>query len=450
MKALEPLRQCELHVHLGGCLFVADLLELARDVYTKVDWHLFVSSYARAFGVTPDPVRLFRRALREQPGGLEALCRHYVFTDADRGDFARFQAKLNLAICLYRHWWLAMGREEEVNRRIVERHRREGLRYVEYRAMAPYGPEHPEGFLAFHTLVARTLHHASDRSFRARYLISVPRWAALESYCLVRQLLADRPELVSTIVGLDFCFFEEGYPPAAAAPVFARVGKDNQAQPERALDIAYHVGEIYDDKSLESAVRWCHQAAELGARRLGHAIALGLDPEIALSRRPGAHEREPASERLAQIAYDLEHRQALEAAGVEVPVTALRREQQDLERLAPKTLVTRTYSAARLAEIRRRQDLVLARLAALGTVIETCPTSNLRLGDVPGPTCHPVQRFLASDVPLVIGADDPGIFAVTLAEEVDWVHRQSGWSAARLARRLGRPQGWAFGRQRRV
>ena len=54
------------------------------------------------------------------------------------GDFAYFQAKFNLKICIYRHWRNVLGQPEEVLQRVFARHRREGLRYVEYRAMAPH------------------------------------------------------------------------------------------------------------------------------------------------------------------------------------------------------------------------------------------------------------------------------------------------------------------------
>ncbi|MFA6107390.1 MAG: hypothetical protein WDA75_01345 [Candidatus Latescibacterota bacterium] len=440
MTGAKAAKACELHVHLGGCLFTEDLLDLGREVYPRVDWRLYVTSFTRAFGTSPDPVVLFREALTGSKAGLARFRRHYVFDESDGGDFSRFQAKFNLAICLYRHWWLVLGREQEVNRRVVERHRSEGVRYVEYRAMAPYGPDQPEGFLAFHTLVARTLREASDRTFRARYLISLPRWAAHESYLLVRQLLDQHPELVRTVVGLDFCFFEEGHPPAAAAPLFARVHADNARCPDQALGIAYHVGETYDDKSLESAVRWCHQAAELGARRLGHALALGLDPEVAIGRRPAAHETESAAERLAQIEYDLRHRSGLQAHGVPVKKAALERERAELQRRPPASLVRRSYTPERLAEVRQRQTFALAQLAELGTVIESCPTSNLRIGGVPAPELHPLHRFLASPVNLAIGADDPGIFDVTLAHEVDWAATHSGMSATQFARRLGSPR----------
>jgi adenosine deaminase len=187
------------------------------------------------------------------------------------------------------------------------------------------------------------------------------------------------------------------------------------------LDIVYHVGESFFDKSLESAIRWCHEIAEMGAQRFGHAIALGLDPAIAIARRPQAHVWERVSERLDQLAYDLRYRLQLARYGVAVDEQALMAERKRLRAVAPGTCIERAYDEGRLAEVRKRQRFVLDRLRALGTVIECCPTSNLRIGGVPDASHHPIHRFLDSGVNVVICSDDPGIFDITLASEVEWV-----------------------------
>jgi len=442
--ALQAAKTCELHVHSGGSLFAADLLNLARDHYEKIDWSLFVDSFERAYGRRPDPVALFREALHSQR--LDALKAHYVYGAEDGGDFARFQAKFNLKICIYRHWWKVLGQPEEILQRVFAHHRREGLRYVEYRAMAPYDHTRPEAFVQFHALTARTIAQACTADFTARYLVSLPRWAPLECYKLVQRLLDENEDLLSTIVGLDFCHFEEGYPPASTRAFFRCLHRDNELRPERTLAVAYHVGEVYFDKSLESAVRWCQEAAELGALRLGHCTALGLDPEVAVARRPQAHERESVSERLAQIAYDLHHKSALEEFGVPVDDQALMQERSRLASRPDDALVGRAYDPSRLEAVRRRQDFALSRLAALGAVVETCPTSNLRIGAVPDANDHPVHRFLASDIRLAIGADDPGLFDCTLADEVNWVQHHTGLTPSALQARLGDPYAYRFAR----
>jgi hypothetical protein len=183
----------------------------------------------------------------------------------------------------------------------------------------------------------------------------------------------------------------------------------------------------------------------MGPKRLGHATALGLDPEIAIKRRPNAHTCELVSERLDQIAYDLTCISELSAFDIEVNTNALQTEQQALKNRAPDETVERPYNRQRLVEIRNRQQYVLNRLTQLGTVIETCPTSNLRIGGVPDPSHHPIHTFLKSNVNLVIGADDPGIFDSPLAKEIDWALTHTNWTPESLEKRLGDPRRFQLG-----
>ena len=151
---------------------------------------------------------------------------------------------------------------------------------------------------------------------------------------------------------------------------------------------------------------------------------------------------------MAQIAYDLHHKTALEKFGIPVDAQALIQERSRLSARPGDALVCRAYDPPRLEAVRRRQDFALSRLAALGTVVETCPTSNLRIGAVPDAQDHPVHRFLSSDVRLAIGADDPGLFDCTLADEVNWVQRHTGMTANALQARLGDPRDYRFGPRR--
>lgn len=440
---LQILKGCELHVHTGGCLAADDLLAMGQAHYEAVDWGMFVEKYQAAYGERLDPHHLYREAMRSEAGAAR-FRRTVTFHEEDGGDFARFQAKFYFLTCLTRYWRYEMQQPEAFGRLVLQRHQQEGLDYVEYRAMYADVVERPEGFFVFHGENGRLIQNANNEQFTARYLVSLPREAPLLSYELLQRFFDEQPGLVPLVVGVDFCGMEEGMPPALMHDFFARLHADNAARPERALAVAYHVGESFFDKSLESAVRWCHEVAELGARRLGHAIALGLDPAVAVSRRPQAHEVELVSERLAQIAYDLVHREGLAVYGVVVDEVALAREQARLGRMDGGMVVKRPYTPQRLAEIRRRQDFVLDRLVELDVVIESCPTSNLRIGGVPSPEHHPIHRFLASSVNLVISADDPGVFDSPLADEVEWVLQHSDYDAAQLVARLGDPRRFRF------
>ena len=439
--SLDLLKGCELHVHIGGCLHVEDFLDLARNHYRDVDWNPFVEAYERAFGRRPpDPATLIEEALLGGDAGLERLRDHFVVDANDDGDFGRFLAKFCLPISLFRHWNSVLGRAEVILERILQRHRNEGLDCVEYRALHNAGTSNPESFLNFHVTVARALSKARDSQFDPRYIISLPRREASGAYALVCQLLNEQPDLSDTIVGLDFCDVEEGNPPKLVRSLVEQVRRDNELDVHPPLELVYHVGEVFFDKSLESAVRWCHEAGELGARRLGHAIALGMDPAVSVGRRPHAHQGELVGERLDQIDYDLRHAEVLSECEVDVDVDALRKERELLGREDALTTIDRPYTPDRLEQVRLRQQFVLRQLVELGTVIETCPTSNLRIGAVPNADSHPVHRFLDSSVNLVIGADDPGIFASPLAAEVDWVAHHAGVGEPTLVERLGDPR----------
>ena len=440
------LRGCELHMHVLGAFYADDVLALGRDRYQLIDWQPFRERYRAAFGADVDPVALFEAAVRGDADGVARLARLHTYTAEDGGDFGRWEAKFDFFMAI----WSTYRRQREAGDRLLlgrmlDRYRAQGLDYVEYRCGT--GMDAP-GFRHWHRLCAAILQEASRDGQTARYIVSVPRWAPLEGYRLLRQLLADHPAIVPTVVGIDFAGVEEGFPPKGVYPVVAQLARDNAADPATALDLIYHVGESFFDKSLESAIRWCDEAAEMGARRLGHATALGLDPAVALARRPDAHERELVSERLDQIAYDLRHRAALLAGGVPIDAAALATERAGLLAREPTDTVERSYDGARLSALRRRQDFVLDRLTARGTVIETCPTSNLRIGGLADPAHHPIHRFLASGVNLAICTDDPGNFAITLASELEWVIRHTSYDEAALARRLGDPRRFRLGQRR--
>jgi adenosine deaminase len=343
---------------------------------------------------------------------------------------------------LFSHLWgygWERGRETAVSmiRQAVEHHKRQGLDFVEYRA--GFWGEAAE-LQEKMQICAEALAAECDEQFTARYIVPLPRPDPLPTYQAVRQLLQEQPQLTRILVGLDFASQEEGFPPRLFGPLFQQLHQNNEANPEQRLTAVYHVGESFFDKSLESAVRWCHEAALLGAKRLGHCIALGLDPSVAVSRRPQAHEAELVSERLDQIAYDLRFASQLRQAGVAVDVAALQAEQRSLASLAADEWVERPYTPQRFQDIRLRQTFVLNQLTQLGIVIECCPTSNLRIGGVPDAEHHPIHRLLASRVNLCICTDDPGTFDITLASEIEWVLRHTSFTPDSLAQRLGDPR----------
>ncbi|MDR7486273.1 MAG: adenosine deaminase [Armatimonadota bacterium] len=66
---------------------------------------------------------------------------------------------------------------------------------------------------------------------------------------------------------------------------------------------------------------------------------------------------------------------------------------------------------------------LLDRLRTRGVTLELCPTSNVRLGLVPGLTAHPIKALLAAGVPVTVNSDDPLLLGTTLTRELSAVAR---------------------------
>src|SRR5207302_383561 len=62
---------------------------------------------------------------------------------------------------------------------------------------------------------------------------------------------------------------------------------------------------------------------------------------------------------------------------------------------------------------------LLAELAERGTVLDVCPTSNLRTRVVTDLADHPLPRLVAAGVTCSIGTDDPAMFGTDLGAEHD-------------------------------
>jgi adenosine deaminase len=80
-----------------------------------------------------------------------------------------------------------------------------------------------------------------------------------------------------------------------------------------------------------------------------------------------------------------------------------------------------------------RDPGLLARIAAEGTVLEVCPSSNVTLGLVPSLDEHPIRTLRDAGVALTINSDDPPFFSTTLTEELAHAVRLLDLDEARLA-----------------
>lgn len=406
----------ELHLHFWGCIRPADLLrQIVSADPAQLFWEDYEAAMLAAFGAVPPVRELVERHRAGDPDAEAAFTELFVMGAADAGNFARFGAKYELLFVASERGDSVEAIEDEVKAfapGIRADHASQGIVHAELRILLGPDLREPESAATIDTLLGVL---GPDH----RLVLSLDRADPWPGWERVRELALEPPG--EGLVGIDFCAAEEGHPPKNIARLFAAVNEFNAAHPERALAILYHVGESFTDKSLESAVRWVQQAAEFGAHRLGHAIALGIDPD-----RFGEHTRtESAAERIDQIDYDLEHASRLIEMGVPVHSAALSAERATLVTGPADAVVTITYDHVRLAEVRARQRYAMARVCATGAIVEVCPTSNLLIGGIDNPAHHPVHRFHAEGLPFVVSSDDPGIFGTTLSAELDWVCEQT-------------------------
>ncbi|MBL8019311.1 MAG: hypothetical protein JNM27_06580 [Leptospirales bacterium] len=406
----------ELHSHLYGCLTVDDLYFLAKRNTPR--WQIFVDSWTKAHGSAPIMDGLM------DPSNRGLLEKHYHFKRAS--DFPKFQACFDLIIAL------SSTEPEELREIALRVAAREPAKHAEYRQLlSPFLPV--EDFKARMRALALAFEESNraNRGKIARLAVSLPRRIdRAREYWKALQEIMEEEAVARQIVGVDFCSQEEGNPPQAIKPVLEEIHAFNRANPDKALAILYHVGESFSDKSVESAVRWIVQAARFGCHRLGHAIALGIDPQM----YGGTTRMEILSERVDQIRFELAEIESLNAVGIKLDPASLKAELSMLEKQMverPDELVPIRYDEQRLANLRAFQDWAMQEIRKTTAIIESCPTSNLRIAAIQGR--HPIHRFIDADLPVVIGADDPGIFDTDLPREfdilVDW-----GFSGEELAR----------------
>ena len=415
------LKETELHVHVLQSLYPEDLFFLAKDVYREINWNRFgfLDRYEKIFKVRLDPVAIFDRAIKTNSLTEIEEINYYRFKG--KGNFDEFDIKSFFPLCITGYYF-DRNNPYPVLERIVKRHQEEGIKYIEYRN--GFGGSGEE-WKKWHADFARFFKHSSTESFTAKYI------ARLGSYKELKEMLEENPDIKDTVVGVDFSGRE--IDPDSIKSLYEEIISDD------ILDIVVHIGENFLDKSLESAIRWCHLAALNGAKRLAHCIALGIDPEIAIKRNPNGHEEETVAERLKQIRYDLEFQTQLSAYHCFIDIKQLKAEEAQLKLMDPLQLVKKPYDQRRLDEVKFRQNFVLDELARLKTVIEVCPTSNLCIGGVPSIKDHHFKRLYDSNVSLVICSDDPGIFGSSLSDEVDFVIKNFQISPEDLNKRLDNP-----------
>ncbi|MEZ4741882.1 MAG: hypothetical protein R3B45_05455 [Bdellovibrionota bacterium] len=416
----------ELHIHLYGCLSAEDVWCLGKDCWqqktNELSW--YEDEYEKAWGRRPDSKQYWQ----DSTAGFEKLRKDFIFDQ--KAPFNCFQACFNLMIALFK----ITPDKNDIFKVVMHRHRDLGLRYVEYRTVMPawFNKKQLDQYFTMQTRDVALMNQQSGNQFEAKIAYSLQRdnITAVNQYKLLREWINTNPELGKNICAIDFSYFEEGFPPSEKKDLFNQVRADNLANPEHPLAILYHVGESFQALSIESAARWVWQAFDAGAHRLGHAIALGVSPQIrAQKTSTDIQIQEPIKERIAHLSWLLEKEVFLKQHDFEFDRKQIQKELNELKQQnQSKSLSCNFLNHIEIERCKKFQDALMKDLSLKGAIIESCPSSNFRIGMIDNPDHHPLKRFIQQKIDVCISTDDPGIFAIDLEGELDLCISQLGLS----------------------
>ena len=289
----------------------------------------------------------------------------------------------------------------------------------------------------------------------------------------VRQIFAwlrDHPGYEALVVGLDAASGELDQPPSDFVPAFRLAleelaGSEGPYRRPLTLGLTFHVGEDFRD--LLTGIRQVDLALRLlllrPGDRLGHALALGLDPAFWYQRQGGTSVLQigdhlldllwarhllrlappmdgslsgQVGNRLERLGWrDLDGAQAVVTKWLEGPYAReIERESVLKQRLVahlatglrPESLYEVEVSDGWIAIVSAMQSAVARSVERQGICIEANPSSNLaisglsRLEDLPLFRQHPILPSPSAPHPplrLSISTDDPGLFQTGPREE---------------------------------
>lgn len=391
----------DLHVHLHGCLTAQQLWTLGRDSYKKnssrLEW--YASEYQKAWGRKPQ-----YKDYWESDNGFESLKKDFLFLE--KNNFKKFQANFNLIIAL------CPIRFDDfiVQKMIVKEVSEHKLEYFEARTLIPFYFQAKEAhqYLIGLCQTVQDLNKELHMTTKLVFSLFRENSLALKHYHWIRQFMAQHPVLAQEIQGIDFAYTEECHPPKNKVELFKKLHQDNLSL--RPLDLLYHVGESFTDKGLKSAIRWIMEAQELGTTRLGHAIALGIDPD----NYQGQKIYETKEEHEDTVNWLIKNETLLKKNDYFIDHHKILQEKKELK---DKKFLEIKYDSNYREDTKNLQEAVIKILKSRNTLIESCPTSNLRVGEIKKEKYHPLKRFKASGLKTVIATDDPGILNINWKSE---------------------------------
>jgi len=358
----------------------------------------YCEEYAKVFGRKPHYQDWWRK------DDFAGFKEHFVFKEA--GPFAAFQAKFNLLIALNP----AQAQALTLTQMVLDRDK-ELNAFREYRTFLP--PTLTGSALDdYATSMLRLFQTYATQTFRPRMAFSIAREPRLaqQTFDWLAEVCGRQPWTDEFITGIDFCGDEFYHPPKRQTSLLAAIPRTGR-RCSKPWQVAYHVGEMWDHISLASSARWVMEACQYGIKRIGHGMALGVEPGILL----GKTTTEPVSEFKDHKAWLEAHQTHLAELGYPLAL------QTAYQTLVSRNIVDDTlyihWTMELCNNVRTFQEALLTWVRSYEPVIEVCPTSNLRIGQLTSLEFHPLPRFLRHGLKVTISTDDPGILDISLADE---------------------------------
>ena len=405
------LNNTELHLHLYGCLSPDDVWELGKNHYKsqmpRLQW--YEDEFHKAIGRTPN-WKDYWGADEEKGRGL--LKEDYLFTQP--ANFSVFQAKFNLGIALAP----LQSPHFDVLDIVFRNFTYSPLKYAEYRLLFPHFFS-PGDLNIFLTRYAKKLDELigtleNGREFKIAWSITRDQSYFLQSSLKLWEWRLAHPHWAHHFPSLDLCGDEEDDEPELKKEDIHFLQKTFQQSTEvQPLKILYHVGEVFHRSSVFTALRRIDRVAHFFVDRLGHASALGMNPESLLGR-PIPKEN-PAWTEMTRTWM------------TELMDQASRRLEASLQACAQSLFsenAPTTYNKEHCELLDFCQKAVLEKFAQLPPhrrpFIETCPTSNHLIGPFLWehiPTLRLLEAQKLGSIRCAVSSDDPGIMNTSLANE---------------------------------
>jgi len=344
--------KAELHCHLAGSMRPETMKELAETT-PGLDW-----SYCNErFGF-----EVFRKI---SEGDIEKVKRYLEYRKP-RGSLSDYMIAYALPKTV-------LANEEAIRKvvfEVCEDNYREGVRYLEIR-FNPKMISERVGIRDYIKAVVKGLDMAEERfqGLRAVLLLSLVKDYDAKTVEMIFDEVMEvngTPEVRGRVKGVDSAGNEIGFSITSQAGVFEKARKAG-------LGIVCHAGEAF--RSLEEGISVIQEAIGLlGAKRIGHGLAAGIDARRLIGK---------------------------------------------------EDLYGKRYDEKRVEEIGERQKRLRRRLREEGVLIEVCPSSNVHTGNLVSISEHPLGTFITDGIPLAICTDNR------------WIsHTKLNWEIVRMAKCL--------------